>query len=162
MNTPVRFRPIAEGDQEFLYRVYASTREDVNLTDWSPQQKEAFLRMQFGAQHAYYQQEFSEAEYSIIMAGDQPIGRLYVDRRPDEIRIIDIALLPEDRGGGIGGQIMQDLLDEAAAVGKPVRIHVLRDSDALHLYDRLGFRKTGDTGVYHLMEWTPDGICAEI
>ena len=162
MNSVVTLRPIEEDDLEFLYQVYASTREDVNLTDWSRQQKEEFLRMQFRAQHDYYQQQFPQAEYLVIMEGDGPIGRLYVNRRPNEIRIIDIALLTEHRGGGMGGQVMQDLLEEAADAGKPVRIHVLRDSTALHLYDRLGFRKTGDTGVYHLMEWMPRGICAEI
>lgn len=157
----VAFRPVDEGDSEFLYRVYASTREDVNLSDWSRQQKEEFLRMQFRAQHNHYRQRFPEAEYSVVLLGEQSIGCLYVDRGPDEIRILDIALLAEHRGGGIGSQIVQALLNEAITVGKPVRIHVLRGNAALHLYDHLGFQKTGDTGVYHLMEWMPRRICVD-
>lgn len=160
-NSAIAFRAIQDGDLPFLHEVYASTREDeLNQTDWSQEQIQAFLRMQFGAQHAYYQQQFPDAQYQIILADDEPIGRLYVDRRPEEIRIIDIALLTDYRGGGIGGRIMRDLLDEAAAADKPIRIHVLRSSVALHLYERLGFQKVGDTGAYFLMEWSPHGVCA--
>ena len=68
--------------------------------------------------------------------------------------MIDIALLTEHRSAGIGGQIMEEVLDEAAAAGKPVRIHVEQNNPAMRLYNRLGFRKIGNTGIYDLMEWT--------
>ncbi len=87
----------------------------------------------------------------------EPIGRLYLDRRPGELRIIDIALLSEQRGAGIGGALMQTVLDEAALLGKPVRIHVEKNNPAMHLYDRIGFRQVEDQGVYWLMEWTAGG-----
>ena len=48
---------------------------------------------------------------------------------------------------------MQDLLDQAAAANKVCRIHVEQQSPAMHLYERLGFQKVGDVGVYYLMEW---------
>jgi ribosomal protein S18 acetylase RimI-like enzyme len=148
------FRPIAPADEEFLYRVYASTREEeLAPVPWDDEQKEAFLRMQFAAQHSHYQEHYADARFEIVLAGEQPIGRLYVDRREDELRIIDIALLPEHRGRGIGGRLMRPLLEEAAAGGLPVRIHVERENPAMRLYERLGFRQTGDTGVYLLMEW---------
>lgn len=153
MSAEVTLRPFAESDLEFLFRVYASTREEeLGLTAWSDEQKEAFLRMQFHAQHTYYQQHFSDAQYDVILAGGEPIGRLYVDRRDDEIRVVDIALLTAHRGRGIGGRLMRQILDEAAAAGKPVRIHVEKNNPAMHLYHRLGFQEIGDTGVYLLME----------
>ena len=71
--------------------------------------------------------------------------------------MIDIALLTSERGKGTGGKIMRDILDEALAAGKPVRIHVLKNNRAMHLYERLSFRPIGDTGVYYLMEWVPPG-----
>jgi ribosomal protein S18 acetylase RimI-like enzyme len=86
----------------------------------------------------------------------RPIGRLYVDRREDEIRIIDIALFPEHRGKGIGSRIMETLLDEGKDSGKPVTIHVEKNNPALRLYRRLGFTKVEDQGVYDLMEWRHD------
>ncbi len=156
-NNPITFRPIRPEDKAFLYQVYASTREDeLAHVPWDEEEKEAFLKMQFDAQHQYYQGQFPEAEFRIILRDGRPIGRLYVDRRQDEIRLIDIALLPGERGGGIGTLLLEDLLAEAAQVGKPVRIHVERFNPALRLYERLGFSRIGDQGVYHLMEWSPN------
>ena len=150
----VRLRPAAfERDLEFLYRVYASTRaEEMALVGWTADQQEAFLRMQFQAQHSFYQEQFPAAEYSVLERRSNPIGRLYLDRRPAEFRVIDIALLPEHRGAGIGGALMRRIIDEASLVGKCVRIHVERHNPAMSLYSRLGFRKIEDQGIYWLME----------
>ena len=152
----VAFRPMTEGDLDFLRRLYASTREEeLAQVPWSDEEKAEFLRFQFEAQHKHYQEHFPDAQYSVIELAGKPIGRLYLDRREDEHRLIDIALLPENRGGGIGGGIMRDVLAEAAAAGKRVRIHVERNNPAMRLYERLGFEKIEEQGIYHLMEWTP-------
>ena len=150
------FRPIRETDRAFLEHLYASTRtEELALTGWSETQKQAFLRQQFEAQHTFYRQHFADARFDLILLDDRPAGRLYVDRRADEIRIIDIALLPGYRNRGIGGRLLRELLAEAAAAGRPLRIHVERYNPALRLYRRLGFRSVGDNGVYYLMEARP-------
>ena len=147
---------MSDADLPFLKRVYAGTRsEELAQTPWSDAEKEAFVKMQFEAQHDFYQKQFPTASYQIIEKEGEAIGRFYLDRRPDELRVIDIALLPEERGAGIGGRLMRDVLDEAALTGKPVRIHVERNNPAMKLYDRLGFRKVEDQGVYWLMEWSP-------
>jgi GNAT superfamily N-acetyltransferase len=154
---PLALRDSVTGDAEFLYAVYASTRrEELAITGWSDSQKEEFLRMQFDAQHRYYHEVFPEASYQIILWEEQPVGRLYVDRRGDEIGIVDISLLPEYRGRGIGGILLPRIMAEATEADKPVRIYVERFNRALTLYDRLGFRKIGDTGVYFHMEWFPN------
>jgi len=153
----VTLRPITDDDHEFLYRVYASTREDeLAPVPRADDEKEQFLRMQFHAQHTYYQEHFPHARFDVILLDGRRAGRLYVDRREDEIRIIDITLLPKRRGQGIGGGLIRSLLDEAAGLGRPVRIHVEHYNPAMSLYRRLGFVKIGDTGVYDLMEWTPE------
>lgn len=158
MPLPVTLCPAGSEDEVFLYQVYASTRqEELAPLDWDDAQKEAFLRMQFAAQDRFYREQFAGADFLIILADRRPIGRLYVDRRDDEIRIVDIALLPEHRNAGIGSALLNDLLDEAARQRKPVRIHVERFNPALHLYERLGFTRIGDNGVYCLMERSPDG-----
>lgn len=156
MNDSIGFRDIAESDKEFLFELYASTRaEELALVDWPQAQKEDFLRMQFEAQHRFYEEQFADAHRWIIVEHGTDIGRLYVDRRDDEIRVIDIALLPAYRGRGIGTALLADILAEGERSGKPVRIHVERFNPALKLYLRLGFRSTGDNGVYYLMEWKP-------
>lgn len=153
----ITFRPISEDDLDFLYQVYASTREaEMALLDWPDAEKEKFLRFQFEAQHQHYQEYFPKTQFDLILLNGQPIGRLYLDRRNDEFRIVDIALLTRYRGRGLGGKIMSDILKEAGAVALPVRIHVEQNNPALHLYHRLGFQKIEDKGIYCLMEWTPE------
>ncbi len=152
----ISLRPALDGDVEFLYRVYASSREyEMSLVAWSDAEKEAFLRMQFEAQHTQYHQMFPGARFDLIERNGEPIGRLYVDRGPSEIRVIDIALLTEYRGGGIGSALMRDLLAEADRTGKIASIHVERFNPALRLYLRLGFREVEDKGIYLFMQRGP-------
>ena len=148
-------RPETEEDLEFLYHLYASTRADETaLLDWTEEEKESFLRMQFSAQRGYYREHYRESRFDVIEREGEAIGRLYVARWPDDIRVVDIALMPEHRGQGVGGGLMRALLEEAAVAGKSVSIHVEVDNPALRLYERLGFQAKGeDNGVYRLMQW---------
>jgi ribosomal protein S18 acetylase RimI-like enzyme len=149
------FRPIADADLPFLARVYASTRaEEIAVTPWTDQQKAAFLDMQFHAQHTHYQQYYPEADWLVTMRAGEDIGRLYIERWPSQHCIIDIAFLPEHRGKGLGDALLRDLMDEAAAAGKAVSIHVEKYNPAMRLYRRLGFKTEEDKGVYDLMRWT--------
>jgi len=148
-------RAVAPDDEEILYRIYASTRtEELAPVPWTDAQKEVFLRMQFRAQSQDYAANYPDAAFQMILVDGAPAGRLYVDRRQDELLVVDIALLPEHRGSGVGGALLRDLQAEAAAAGKPVRIHVEHLNPALRLYERLGFRRIDDGGIYLLMEWT--------
>ena len=105
LESGIALRPITKEDRDFLFQVYASTRaEELALVDWDDSQKDAFLLMQFDAQDKYYQEQFSKATFQIILVNKKPVGRLYLDRRADEIRIIDIALLPEHRNQGVGSR----------------------------------------------------------
>src|SRR5205814_7139129 len=107
-------RPSGAEDRDFLLRVYASTREEeLRLVDWSDEQKAVFVQQQFAAQDAYYREHYDPATFDVIEVDGEPAGRLYVARREDEIRIMDIALLPEYRGRGIGTALIRALLDEA-------------------------------------------------
>ena len=160
----LNLRPETKDDCEFLQRLYGSTRSDeMALTNWNDAETDAFLRLQFDAQHRHYMEHYRQSRFEIIEREGKPIGRLYVARRADDIRIIDIALLPEWRGKGLGGGLMRALLDEAAAAGKTVSIHVEAYNPALRLYERLGFRAIGeDDGIYRLMEWRAGKSAAEI
>ena len=152
----IEYRPILPADEPFLERLYASTRADeMAVVPWGEAEKAKFLSQQFHAQHTFYQQQFGDAEFLVIERRGESIGRLYLDRRVDEHRLIDIALLPSERGKGLGGALMRDVLAEAEAAGKAVRIHVERNNPAMRLYDRLGFRNIEDQGPYYLMEWRP-------
>jgi ribosomal protein S18 acetylase RimI-like enzyme len=149
-------RPAEEGDAVFLDRVYASTRvEELALVDWDQATKDAFLAMQSAAQMRYYRQVYPDADYLIVTVDGHPAGRLYVARLPDEIRLVDVALLPEYRGRGIGTALISGVLAEARAADKVVRVHVEIFNRAMRLYERLGFGKVEERGVYWLLEWSP-------
>ena len=139
----------------FLVRVFNSSRPDIERLPWDHAQKEAFLRMQFDAQHQYYQQTFPAAEYSVVEWNGAPIGRLYTDRRPDTIHILDITIVPEARRLGIGRSLLQSLIDEASREGKAVSLYVERENAARELYRSLAFEPIGDEGVYTLMRRNP-------
>ncbi|MGF1728811.1 GNAT family N-acetyltransferase [Photobacterium kasasachensis] len=151
----LHFRPVAlPDDLPFLSAVYASTRsEELAITGWPQEQINQFLDMQFFAQHQYYQQQYTAASYNIILNEEDAIGRLYTDVREDEIRIIDIALLPQYRNMGIGRTLLQDVIERATRLEKCVRIHVEKNNPALALYLDLGFQQVEDKEVYSLMEY---------
>ena len=140
-------------DESFLLEVYASTRsEELEGLGWDDNQKRAFIKMQFMARERTYPQ----AGNRIIVLNGRPIGRLMVDREDALIRLRDIALLTEYRNAGIGSRLIQDLMKEATAAGKPIQLHVVSTSPAVRLYERLGFRLSGDeTAAYLQMKWVP-------
>ncbi|MBK9051532.1 MAG: GNAT family N-acetyltransferase [Chloroflexi bacterium] len=149
-------RPITESDLPFLLEVYAAARSDeLAQVPWSDDEKRAFLTSQFNAQHHHYQTYYQTASFDIIVQNGQPIGRFYVDRWPNEIRIVDIALLPNYRQQGIGASLLTQILNEGQTSQKTVSIHVEKYNPAYRLYTRLGFNKIGETGVYDLLAWNP-------
>jgi ribosomal protein S18 acetylase RimI-like enzyme len=150
----IRLRPITPADDAFLARVYASSRaEELAITGWPEELKADFCRRQFDAQSAYYAENYPGASFQIIERDGWPAGRLYVARWEKEIRIVDITLLPEIRGSGIGTGLLRELQNEAREAGKSLTIHVERFNRALTLYERLGFQQIEDKGVYLLMRW---------
>jgi ribosomal protein S18 acetylase RimI-like enzyme len=153
-NELVALRPVEAGDDDFLCRVYASTRTDeMALVDWSDEQKEAFLQMQSDAQRAHYRTHYPKAEYFIIQHNRIDMGRFMVERSKDPIILMDIALLPEYRGLGIGTTLIKDLMTEAADKGWALTLHVEFFNPALALYTRLGFVKIAEQDVYYKMSW---------
>lgn len=149
-------RPMQADDRIFSRQVYAGTRlEEMAMLDWSADQKEAFLRMQFETQERSYRLQFPQASYEVILLEGVPAGRLITDRTPEELHIIDIALLPAFRGNGTGGGLIRRLQAEAARNGQTVRLYVETFNPTMRLYERLGFVKTADQGVYSEMSWRP-------
>jgi ribosomal protein S18 acetylase RimI-like enzyme len=150
-------RPYRPEDQEILFAVYADTRRDeVSAWGWGPAQQDAFLRMQFMAQRRWYDETYSKADHQIICCDGQPAGRILVQRDPDSIRLIDIALLNKYRGQGIGSALLQGLLDESAQRAVPLRLQVHRsNTGARRLYTRLGFVQTAEDDIYCQMERAP-------
>jgi ribosomal protein S18 acetylase RimI-like enzyme len=152
-------RPVGPDDDAFLCEVYSSTRrEELDSWGWDSAQRDAFLKLQFAGHQAHFTNQFPGADHSIVMIDGRAIGRMVIVRMDQEIRLADIALLPEYRNAGIGTSLISGLLSEGAAAGKPVRLHVTKTNRAQQLYSRLGFVQIGDTGTHFLMEWAADRI----
>ena len=151
----LRLRPITPQDEPFLARLYASTREqELAQSNWSGEEKGRFCRMQFNAQTADYKRNYSDASFDVIEHDGAAAGRLLVLRDEGKIHIIDIALLPEHRGAGLGTKFLRELQEEAKAAGKKLSIHVEQFNPARRLYERMGFKQVEEKGVYLLMEWS--------
>jgi ribosomal protein S18 acetylase RimI-like enzyme len=157
-----RLRPVLPEDEAFLLKTYASVRvEEMAQVPWNAAQQEAFLRMQFEAQQLHYRTHNPNATHDIILLDNQPIGRLYVSRREQEIRILDITILPEQRNQGWGTPLIKDLMSEAADAGQPLTIYVERLNPSLRLFERLGFQKAEENDVNFLLAWRAETPAAK-
>jgi ribosomal protein S18 acetylase RimI-like enzyme len=145
--------PFSSEHQDFLYRLYASTRQhEFASLGWPAAQLETFLRMQFNAQQRWYETAYPQAEHQIVLLNGEPVGRILVNRAPESFLLVDIALLAEHRNLGIGAKLLQDLIEQSEKAGIPIRLQVMKTNPARHLYERLGFVKTGEDDMYLQME----------
>jgi ribosomal protein S18 acetylase RimI-like enzyme len=154
---PILLRQACADDQEFLFQLYAGTRQhEIAGFGWPAAQQEMFLRMQFNAQHRSYESAYSNADHQIIEQEGLPIGRIMVLRESNFTLLVDIALLADYRGRGIGGELLHGLIQECKRSSVPLRLQVLKTNPALRLYERLGFIRTGEDQMYIQMERRPE------
>jgi ribosomal protein S18 acetylase RimI-like enzyme len=158
MPAEITLRPANDDDEDLLFAVYASSREDeVAAFGWAEEQATAFLRFQFTSRRAAYRLQFPAAEYGVILVDAQPAGSLIVERRDDAISLTDIAILPEFRRRGAGSRVLTLLKAEAAEAGKPLVLSVDHtNSLARQFYLDRGFRITHESQINCSMKWTSD------
>jgi ribosomal protein S18 acetylase RimI-like enzyme len=153
----IALRPVGPDDEAFLLALYASTRAaEMAMVPWSDEQREAFVKMQFAGQQAHYKKTYPAASHQILLSNGRAVGGLYVARLADEIRIIDLTVMPGERNSGIGTLALEELIAEGKQVGKVVRIYVENYSSSLSLFERLNFKPIEQQGFYLLLERTPD------
>ena len=156
MASDISLRAVQPGDQDFLFKLYSCIRQpEISVWGWNAQQQEAFLRMQFMAQQRWYESTYAGAEHQIVVCAGQPAGRLLIFRTPEAAVLVDIALLPEHRNRGIGGELIRAMLKECDEKRTCAKLQVLRTNPARRLYERLGFRQTSADDMYFQMERPP-------
>ena len=126
------------------------------LVPWSDEQRHAFVSSQFAARQDFYSQTYPRAERSIILVLGREVGCLYLARLEDQLRIVDVTLLPEERNVGIGGYLLKELQKEARRSQKPLRIYVESFNPSMRLFERLGFQSIEEQAVHLLMQWAPN------
>jgi len=141
------------GDESFLQAVYASTRPEMALLPWSPEEGRTFLDFQSSAQEQHYRNSHSTLQRQVIEQNGRLVGRLYRAETAAEHRVLDIAVLPDFRGQGWGTYLLQVEIERARVAGVPLRLHVEQSNPARRLYERLGFVLEADQGIYLALKW---------
>ncbi|MCW1886298.1 GNAT family N-acetyltransferase [Luteolibacter flavescens] len=152
----VSLRPEVPEDRDFLVDLYLSTRDDeAGFRDLPPAERTRWLVQQYEWQTLSYRQTYPHAWFTIVMVEGRPAGRLYVARMTDCLRVMDISLLPEFRGHGIGTQLLKNVQAEGQRTQVPVRLEAVIGDPVQGFYQRLGFRIIRTSAMRHTMEWTP-------
>src|SRR5437763_13862000 len=149
-------RAVTADDEAFLLFVYDRSRaEELAQAEWQEGQQEAFVKWQFDLQRREYDARFPDAEYYIILVDNAPAGRFWIGEDAKQIRLLDIAILPEFQNRGAGTRLLKQLIAEAVDSGKVLRHMVfVLNNDAHRFYERLGFEIIDDLGAYKHMEWS--------
>jgi ribosomal protein S18 acetylase RimI-like enzyme len=149
----ITLRPVQDSDNEFLLKVYGSTREqEMAQVPWTAEQKQQFVRMQYEAQKSHYAAQHPKASHEIICVEGADAGRLYLDRSGDKFHILDVTLLPEHRNRGAGSFLLGQIMAEAKEAGRPVSIYVETFNPSLPLFQRLGFTAIQQEGFHLLLQ----------
>ncbi len=150
----IQLKPATFEDEDFLYHVYRTTREqEMAMVPWTEEQREAFLRMQFSAQQNDYSKRFPDAKQTIIVVDEVSIGRLHVVETEDKFKILDITVLPDHRAKGVGSSILNDIQAHAQRSGTHVSIYVETFNPSLSFFEKRGFERIENAGIYWLLEW---------
>ena len=146
-------RPVTKGDKRFVRDLYCTSRDhEINHVDMPEPQLKVFLRQQFALQQKHFDKTYPKADKQVIIDQGKPIGRLYVEQSADDIHLIDITLLREYRGNGIGRYFVEQLIAKALQKKTKVSLYVQAQNPALKLYQSMGFKPAGGKGDYFYME----------
>jgi len=152
----VTLRPETESDASFILDLFLSTREE--LPGWRellPAQRTEILKSQSAHQVHHYRTTFPNAWFTIVEVNNRPAGRLYVNQTQNELRVIDISLLPEYRQNGIGTQLIKNIQAESIRTQTPILLHVEIESKARGFYTHLGFHELKSNSTHTAYVWQP-------
>jgi ribosomal protein S18 acetylase RimI-like enzyme len=142
-------RPARDGDWLALYRLHREAMGPHVEATWGPWDERQQWQLFLG--------RVAAGKMRVVEVAGMMAGLLELSERPDALFVDNIALAPGFRGRGLGSDLLRSVMDAAAARGLGVQLQVLRVNPARRLYERLGFRVTGETGTHYQMAWSPPG-----
>ena len=149
-------RASVDGDDAFLYDVFCTTWESEVAALPNPKLAQHVLRIQHIAQERRWRSRYPGQQQYVVLEAGEPAGRLYADRTPETLHVVDLTLLPRFQSRGIGTRIFADLQQLAAEEGLTVTLRVpRRNLRATELYSRVGFRLVTLDDLDNYFEWTP-------
>ena len=136
-------RPVTADDVELAYRIKCAAMRPYVEATWGWDEE---------AQRRLHARRCRVGESELLLVGEEPVGFLYVARKPEEIVLVSVHVLPGWQSQGIGTTIIERLSAEARRAGVPLGLQVLRVNErARALYERHGFRVTETTDTHHHM-----------
>jgi ribosomal protein S18 acetylase RimI-like enzyme len=152
MEEQYRLRRADAQDEEFLRRLFDETEQ--SLQALPSELREALMEMQYRGREMSYTAQYPEAESWILcLQNGTAAGRHLVAREPSGFHEIDLAVLPEYQGRGLGTFALQQLQRRARAEGVDVTLNVAKANQAERLYTRLGFERMSEDEVFRHMAW---------
>lgn len=127
-------RPAQEADVPFLLQL----RE----TAMDPHHRAAGIFQTPAEMEERVRSHWDEAR--VIEVGGEPVGLWKLWRQPEVWWILQVQLMPDHQGRGIGAALIRDLMAEARAAGVACQLKVLKSNPAQRLYERLGFVIVGE------------------
>jgi GNAT superfamily N-acetyltransferase len=155
----VSFRPETPDDDAFLRRLITATIiEELGAETWPEPMRTHLAGVQYTMRRQGVRGRYPHGESRIVLADGAEAGWLYTAALPEVVWLVEVMILPEHRGQGIGSAALRDVIGSAGA--RPVRLKVnVTNTRAIGLYERLGFRRVGGDAVQHLMERTGPQPC---
>lgn len=142
-------------DEEDLWRqvFFDSVRDHFESLKLPENELNDLLEFQFQAQNIDYQRNYPKASNDVILYRSKPAGRLILSTEHEDLHLIDLAILSEFRGQGIGTKIFEWSFEQSRRSKLPIRFYVEKINPAFRLYERLGFKIIADVTSHFQMEW---------
>lgn len=140
----MKSRKATEADIEYFWELNCSCYREVVYRQ--------FGVWDLGFQRTYFEAKWQEHDFNVVEVDDIPVGGYWVDEHEDFNLLREIQIHPDHQGKGLGTRIIEQVFEQARAAGKPLRLRVLFQNDAVRLYERLGFICIGTNETQYIME----------
>ena len=156
MDNRITIRPATPGDDPLLLSLFAEEKAAELLPlGLEAEQLRPLLEMQCRGRPFSYSEAATAADHILCTADGTAVGRILVDRKPECLHVMDVAVLTAYRNRGFATQALQQIKDEAGKASLPVRLRVMQNNPAERLYQRLGFTQVSRDEISLNMEWRP-------
>lgn len=153
----ISLRPLKADEEDFWREVfYDSVRSHFEALQMPDDDLNRLLEMQFQAQSNDYGSNYPNASNSVIEHRGVRVGRVILSTEHNDLHLVDIAILTEFRGRGIGTRILAWLCDQSRASGLPIRFYVEKLNPAARLYERMGFKVVEDLEMHFRLSWSAE------
>jgi GNAT superfamily N-acetyltransferase len=113
------------------------------------------LNLDMAAQAISFREQWELSQVRIIAADNSDAGWLQSAMRDDGLFVAQLFVDGPFQRRGIGTEVMNRLIGEAALFNQAVRLAVVKINPALRLYERLGFHTTHEDDRKFYMKRDP-------